>query len=101
MFRADPWPAGLYWGLLIASSQAPVVCHIQRIGIHSRLIFLMLTCHQDCAVFFPSFSFRMAVDLIPVSVMRALPNGFGGYSWPSGVIPRRNACSPMVAARCS
>lgn len=61
-----------FWGLLIDSGQAQVVCHIQQIGIHSELIFLMHTCHQDCAAVFPSFSFHMAADLIPVSVMRAL-----------------------------
>lgn len=90
-----------FLGLLIASSQAQVVCHIQQIGIHSRLIFLTLTCHQDCAVFFPSLPFHMAVDLIPVFVMRALQNGFGGYSWLSGIIPRRHACSLVDAVRCS
>lgn len=60
------------WVLLIASSEAQVMCHIQQIGKHSELIFLMLTCHQDCAVFFSSFSFHVAVDLIPVSIKRAL-----------------------------
>lgn len=57
-----------FWGLLIACCQAQEVCHSQQIAIHSRLIFLTLTCHRDRAVFSPSFSFHMAVDLIPASV---------------------------------
>ena len=61
----------------------------------------MFICHQDSVVFFLSFSFHMAVDLIPVSVMRALQNGFGGYYWPSGIILRRNVCSPVGAVWCS
>lgn len=90
MFGADPWPAGLL-GLLIASGQAQVVCHIQQMGVHLGLIFLMLTCPQE----------YMAVDLVLVSVMTALPSGFGRYSWPSGIVPRRNVCSPVVLPKAS
>lgn len=81
MFGADPLD---FWVFLITPGQAQVVCHTQQMGIHSGLIFS--TCLQDYT----------AVDLVLVSVMTTLPSGFGRYSWPTGIIPGRNVCGPVV-----